>query len=212
MCGCSRSTIQLALEKLVELGEIADTGERRKRGTIAWEIVLDGPDLTDSESGHDDMTDSRSGSEGREGDLTDSRDDLTDSRPRPDRRVGNEPEVEPEEEEPEDRTGSAPSATDFSISPSLPNRNSNGNNNGLALADDQAPEQQHVGEGDERPTAIARAEQADREQLLADLEAALERKPKDEVTLRAIETVKGELADAGDLANAADVELLGAST
>ena len=70
MCGCSRSTIQLALEKLVELGEIADTGERRKRGIIAWEIVLEASDLTDSESGHDDMTDSRSGSEGREDDLT----------------------------------------------------------------------------------------------------------------------------------------------
>jgi hypothetical protein len=101
MCGCSRSTVELALKRLAELGEIEDTGERhggKYRGTVEWE-VLPGVDfdLTENESpenrsasdsADDDLTDFRI-------DLTDFRIDLTDSGPRPDRPVGHKQVVKP---------------------------------------------------------------------------------------------------------------------
>lgn len=52
---CRRSTVQLALEKLQELGEIENTGERRwgkYNGTIIWELF---PNLLFSEVGMTDL-------------------------------------------------------------------------------------------------------------------------------------------------------------
>lgn len=37
-CNCSRSTVERALADLQELGKIADTGKRKTRRTIEWEI------------------------------------------------------------------------------------------------------------------------------------------------------------------------------
>jgi Helix-turn-helix domain len=106
MCGCSRSTVELALAQLVKLGEIRDTGTRhhgRYRGTVEWEVLPDvdlfaGDDLTDSRSGDEkesrlgaadltenrsprpDLTESRSGEAPRPSGEGHAIDDLTDSR------------------------------------------------------------------------------------------------------------------------------------
>jgi helix-turn-helix protein len=102
-CHCSRSTVQLALAALTEREEIRDTGARKLRGTIVWELLL--PDLTENRSGGDapspDLTDSPY-------DLTDSGDDLTENRASPDRPVGNEPEGT-QKEEPEKKPSPSPS-------------------------------------------------------------------------------------------------------
>jgi helix-turn-helix protein len=79
-CNCRRSTVQLALEELQRLGKIKDTGMRKTRGSVVWELYpLDEPDLTDCESSRD-MTDQESGEEIRTPDLTDPEIDLTDPR------------------------------------------------------------------------------------------------------------------------------------
>ena len=107
MCRSSRSTVKLALRRLVELGEIVDTGERKRRGTVVWEINLDAAsaDLADSEPGHSDMAEYRPGGEEEGDDLADSRHDLADLQPdladsgqRPGRPLSHKPVVEPEEE------------------------------------------------------------------------------------------------------------------
>ena len=92
-CNCSRSTVEEALAKLVELGEIVDTGKRKSRGTIVWELPL--PVLPDSGASE----------EGEVGQLPDSRhdlpdlpDDLPDSGASPARTSGHEPVVNPKGE------------------------------------------------------------------------------------------------------------------
>jgi hypothetical protein len=161
-------------------------------------------DLTDSESGHDDKTDSRSGGQAAEGDLTDSRhdltdfgDDLTDSRELPDRPVGHNPVVNPVVK-PVVKPGRSPAASDFSSPPETAATTATATDPSLAATPTTQTKQPHV----------RAAEQAEQERLLAGLEADLARKPKDPATLRAVETVRAELADAGDLAAVAGVELL----
>ncbi len=93
-CNCQRSTVQLALEELQRLGKIRDTGMRKTRRSVVWELYPpdDLPDtktgaelaeefergeLTDEESGHD-LTDGESGRGVADADLTDPGKDLTD--------------------------------------------------------------------------------------------------------------------------------------
>lgn len=43
---CSRTGLYEALQRLIELGEIADYGERRRRGVVVWEVL---PELADGD-------------------------------------------------------------------------------------------------------------------------------------------------------------------
>jgi hypothetical protein len=80
-CNCRRSTVQLALEELQRLGKIKDTGMRKTRRSVVWELYpSDAPVLTDQKSSHD-MTDDESSGSTSTIDLTDPAIDLTDSRP-----------------------------------------------------------------------------------------------------------------------------------
>lgn len=95
-CNCERSTVQRALEDLQKLGKIKDTGMRKTRRSIVWELYpaegipdfktgaelaasFERGDLTDGGSS-DDMAEDRSGGEGHSLHLTDPADDLTDPR------------------------------------------------------------------------------------------------------------------------------------
>ena len=95
-CNCRRSTVQLALEELQKLGKIRDTGMRKTRRSVVWELYppdelpdtktgaelaeeFERGQLTDDESGHD-LTDGESGGEIADADLTDPEHDLTDPR------------------------------------------------------------------------------------------------------------------------------------
>lgn len=107
MCGCSRSTVELALVALEEAGEIERTGTRhwgKYRGSVEYEVLpavdlldddltdLRSPDLTDSRSPRDDedpyLTDSR-GLPDRSSELPDRFSAV------PDRPVGHKPVVNP---------------------------------------------------------------------------------------------------------------------
>jgi Helix-turn-helix domain len=121
MCGCSRSTVERGLHQLVELGELVDSGSRRTRGTVVWEIAIDV--LTQNESDHADLTQNGSPEEESQraephlthpgDDLTHPGDDLTHPESRPASPVTNKP-VEPEVE-PENERGSAASPTDVVV-------------------------------------------------------------------------------------------------
>ena len=109
-CGIPRSSVERALASLAELEKIRDTGQRRQRRTIVWELypstapnVTAGWELTnlpDSRAGHpgdlpDDgasetnLPDYRAGVAGASDDLPDSHDDLPDpSTDLPDSRAG----------------------------------------------------------------------------------------------------------------------------
>ena len=89
-CNCSRSTVERALERLQLLDEIQDTGERRLRGTVVWEVLID--NLTQLDAGPY--------VEHPEGDLTHSADHLTQSD--------------------DDLTHSAHDLTHFALSPASP--------------------------------------------------------------------------------------------
>lgn len=179
-CNCSRSTVQDALEKLVEIGCIADSGKRKARSVVVWELSL--PDQTDSRSG-----------EGAEWDhQTDSRDHQTDSRATrpilgrvPDRPVGNEPVVEPEEE-PE---GTSP--TGFGLSPSgLEQQTANSNPTPTVVA---AP----TSECSTQAAAEQRqVEEEERRQDLDVLRAQAKKKPDDRHTAAAVKAVEEELGEA----------------
>ena len=70
-CNCSRSSVERALQKLVELGEITPTGETWKRNTVVYRLDL----LDDVKEGRATLGQgSGEGSETlpKEGDLTDS--------------------------------------------------------------------------------------------------------------------------------------------
>jgi len=124
MCGCSRSTVELAVEWLTKAGEIVPTGNRRwgkYRGTVEYEVLPDLDllfELTENES-----TDNRSSNEeeveGEVVDLTDSQDDLTDSgeladrfTPLADRPIGHNPVVNAVVVNPVVKQGPSPSARD----------------------------------------------------------------------------------------------------
>lgn len=206
MCGCSRSTVELALAALAKAGESRDTTERhwgKYRGTVEWE-VLPGVDLTDSESGHDDMTDSRSGGQVGEDDLTDSGDDLTDSRQHltdsgdlPDRPVGHKPVVNPVVN-PAVEPGRSPAAPDVSSPPRTATATTTATNNG------------HVGDDPHRRTLESELSAA---RYL--LEGRLGPGKREEVQATAAR-IEAELAGAGTdskrLAEQTGVELQGVAT
>lgn len=81
VCRCARSTVQEALEELQELGRITDTGQRKQRGTVMWELHLtenrssQAGDLTENRSSPDGWTENQSSGNG---DRTDSASDWTD--------------------------------------------------------------------------------------------------------------------------------------
>lgn len=96
-CGIPRSSVERALSNLSELEKIRDTGIRRQRGTVVWELypstapevtagweMADLPDsrasdLPDYGAGHPaDLPDSGAGASPASADLPDSRHDLPD--------------------------------------------------------------------------------------------------------------------------------------
>lgn len=180
-CNCSRSTVELALGKLVEIGCIADSGKRKSRGTIVWTLSL--PDLTDF----------RSGAEGADVDLTDSGDDLTDLpldltdfRSPPDRPIGHEPVVtgstEPERTSP----------TGLGLSPSgLEQQNSNGASAPTVVAAPPSAERVQASEEEQQ-----QRERQEQEQHLAELREQLPSTTGSlrAATERAIERGEAELA------------------
>ena len=141
---CSRSTVQRALSELVDLGEIEDTGERRTRDTVVWEIQLQDMEmrhnLTQDRSGDDDMT--QHGSCGRSGsddlthpahDLTDFGIDLTDPGSAPDSTLNHKQVVEVEVKK--EMNKSSPPPADLDVRLSL-TENGNSNSNGNLDADE----------------------------------------------------------------------------
>jgi DNA-binding transcriptional MocR family regulator len=84
-CGIQRSTVERALKELLSLKKIADTGRRKQRRTVVYEVYppshhLPDPgasDLPGDEASHDMPGDRASGASGGS-DLPDSADDLPD--------------------------------------------------------------------------------------------------------------------------------------
>jgi len=113
-CCIARSTVEEALKELVRLGKIRDSGLRRQRGTVVWELypstapevtagweLADLPDdraghLPDSRADEVDMPGSGASAEGANADLPGSRHDLPD----------------PLADLPDDRAGSCPAPGD----------------------------------------------------------------------------------------------------
>lgn len=112
-CGIPRSSVERALANLSDLQKIRDTGNRRQRGTVVWELypstapeVVAGwetTDLPDSRASHlpdhgasrpDDLPDDGAGAQTPFDDLPDSRHDLPD----------------PQSDLPDDGAGSCPKA------------------------------------------------------------------------------------------------------
>jgi DNA-binding transcriptional MocR family regulator len=108
ICNCSRSSVKRALEELRELGEIEDTGERKLRGTVVYEILPDLlPDMAHSGPGgaaeNVDLAHSAPDLAHSGTDLAHSEDYLAHSGPPPGSTVNHKPE-ENQKLEPEERT------------------------------------------------------------------------------------------------------------
>lgn len=96
-CCIARSTVEVALKELVQLGKIRDSGLRRQRGTVVWELypstapevtagfeLVDLPDhrasdLPGGRAGGTNLPGSEAGGQAPANDLPDPRHDLPDS-------------------------------------------------------------------------------------------------------------------------------------
>jgi len=180
LCNCSRSTVQRGLDSLVAIGEIKDTGERRTRDTVVWEILIENMrvrhDLTHPGSGQANLTQDGSG-EGSEGDdlthpardLTDSGDDLTHPASSPDSTLNHKQEVEVEVKKEEIK--SSPPPADLDGHSSLTEK---GNNNSTK--------------------AQRLAERKELEDRRTECEELLGQRPKDRLLAAGLETANAELA------------------
>lgn len=203
-CNCSDRAIRRALSQLEAAGEIIDTGEFVGHGIKVYEITLpeEGtPDAFVQGSGTDESNPGRE----RPGGWTHSSRGVDESGRTLDESVlpgGRNRPTEPEGKpffEPEGKSVtehvSPAFATDVFPPSGLVQQNSNGNSppaGELAYLDSEAVpfsppslKQQHV----------EAAEREEREELLAGLEADLERKPDDPYTKAAAENLRRELAE-----------------
>jgi hypothetical protein len=181
MCRCRRSTVQEALKALVALGEIENTGRRKRRGTIVWKLHL-----------HN-MTDFRSGQEGQRDDLTDLptdmtdlRDDLTDLPPRPDQQIGHEPVVKPEVEPEVLTVSSSPSAAGDVLSSQEKSKGKDYDHDADFCAFFPPPKP---------PEAVRAAEAAERAEEIAELKAQLPAITSESLraqTIRCMEALEAE--------------------
>lgn len=207
----SRRSVARALEELEEAGEIQDTGERKGRGTVVWEITL-----PDSKPPYDaaaeygvpmpEVARVAGTVEGKPlptpvlAEPTPvSESPLPEVAGLPVPELSAEPERN-RKEKPEGEHGSGASLPDVLSSSSPPHSNSNSNSNSPALADDQAPDQQQAG-----GAAYAVDQAGELAALRAQLPSTTGKRRL--MTERVIARLEAELGDAAELADQAGVEL-----
>lgn len=198
LCGVSdRQVRRILREQLEGCDIIEDTLQRVGRGVVKWEIREEALRTPTSTLDADVRADADVRNQGKGGHGLPVGRTSAASTADADVRSGRKPtSVQPEgnqkPKEPEEEPGRSPSAPDVPSPPETATTTATATTPSLAATQAAQTNNRHV-------------EAAERERLLAGLEADLKRKPKDPATLRAIETVK---ADTGGLAEAAGVELL----
>jgi hypothetical protein len=207
LCNCSRSAVQEAIERLHELGEIADTGERRHRGTIVWEVL---PDLDWTADRSSDPDDDWTGERSREtgetttgpesGHVTGRFSETTGpGSPTTGPLPGHKPVVEPEEQKNQKiEKGRSPSAPDL-----LP---TDSQITDTATATEPEPAALPAAQATRKEQLHQQVEREAQARELADLKAQLPKAKKGSLrdqTERCIATLEAELT-ADDLSDLSD--------